>query len=260
MLSGGGVRGVAHIGVLRALNEHGIRPGKVAGTSAGAIVGALYAAGYDHAEMLEFFLKKNPLHLSKVTLTKPGIIDTDKVREDFEEYFPDDSFEALGCELRVLATDLTRGEPATFDSGPLIQAVLASACYPLMFTPIEIDGRLYADGGIVSNFPAELLAGRCRVLLGAHASELREVDADDLGNSLSVLRRALEVGIFRTSTAKYGLCDVVLRPSRLSRFGIFEAKHFPEIERIGYEAALAKIDEIKRIVNEKISPPPSDER
>ncbi len=257
VLSGGGVRGVAHIGVLRALHEHGIHPGKVAGTSAGAIIGALYAAGYDHAEMLEFFLKKNPLHLSKVTLTKPGIIDTDKVRADFEDYFPDDSFESLGCELRVLVTDLTRGEPAIFDSGPLIQAVLASACYPVMFTPIEIGGRLYADGGIVSNFPAELLEGRCRVLIGAHASELRQVEAGDLGNAWSVLRRALEVGVFSTSKAKYGLCDAVVRPSSLARFGIFETKHFPEIEAVGYEAALAKMDEIQRILSEKIPPPSS---
>jgi len=235
--------------VLRALHEHDIHPGRVAGTSAGAIVGALYAAGYDHKEMLEFFVKKNPLHASKFTIAKPGIIDTDKVRSDFEEYFPHDSFEGLDCELRVLATDLTRGEPVTFDSGPLIQAVLASACYPVMFSPIRIDGRLHADGGIVSNFPAELLQGRCRVLLGVHASELRHVEPDDLDSVLSVLRRALEVGVFRTSREKYGLCDVVVRPTNLARFGPFETKHFAEIEAIGYEAALERMDEIQGLVS-----------
>jgi NTE family protein len=113
--------------------------------------------------------------LSNVAITKPGIIDTDKVRADFEEYFPDDSFEALGARLRVVATDLMSGGPVEFDSGPLISPVLASSSYPMMFSPVEIDGRLYADGGIVNNFPVELLEGRCGVLLGVHVSEVREM-------------------------------------------------------------------------------------
>jgi NTE family protein len=250
VLSGGGTRGIAHIGVLRALIGHGIYPDRIAGASAGAIVGALYAAGYEPREMLEFFEKNNPFRLSNVSITKPGIIDTDKVRIDFEEYFPDNSFEALQRELRVMATDLTRGEPVEFHTGALIPAVLASSSYPMMFTPIEIDGRLYADGGIVSNFPVELLEGRCGVLLGVHASGMREMERSDFGNALAVLKRALEVGMFQTSRPKYGTCDVVIRPPNLSRFGIFETKHNAEIEAIGYEAALERMPEILRAVTE----------
>jgi len=249
VLSGGGIRGISHIGVLRALTEHGIHPDRVAGASSGAIVGALYAAGYGPSEMLEFFEKKNPFRLSNVSITKPGIIDTDKVRADFEEYFPDNSFEALQRELHVMATDLTRGEPTEFSSGALIPAVLASASYPMMFTPIEIDGRIYADGGIVSSFPTELLEGRCGVLLGVHAGELLTMDRADFSNSLAVLKRALEVGMFRTSRAKYGACHVVVSPPNLARFGIFETKHNNEIEACGYEAALERMPEILRAVN-----------
>ena len=93
--------------------------------------GTLYAAGYPPAEMLEFFIKKNPFRFSKMAIAKPGIIDTAKVVGDFEEYFPENSFEALGRELRVVATDLTRGEPVEFHSGALIPAVLASSSVPL---------------------------------------------------------------------------------------------------------------------------------
>lgn len=250
MLSGGGIRGVAHIGVLRALIEHEVFPGRVAGASAGAIVGALYCAGYEPTEMLEFFETKNPFRLSNVSITKPGLIDTDKVRADFEEYFPENSFEALQRELHIMTTDLSRGEPVGFASGELIPAVLASSCYPMMFTPIEIDGHIYADGGIVSNFPSELLAGRCRALLGVHASEMREMLPDDFGNSLTVLKRALEVGMFRTSRAKYGTCDVVVRPPNLAHYGIFETKGIREIEATGYEAALERMPEILRVVHE----------
>ena len=87
VLSGGGTRGLAHVGVLRALEEHGIRPERVAGTSSGAIVGALYAAGYDPPAMLEFFIRKNPFRLSKVAFTGPGIIDTDMLRLAWADNF-----------------------------------------------------------------------------------------------------------------------------------------------------------------------------
>jgi len=249
VLSGGGTRGIAHIGVLRALGERGIHPDCVAGTSTGAIVGALYAAGYAPPEMLEFFVKKNPFHLSKVAFAKPGIIDTAKVMSDFEEYFPENSFEALGKELRLVATDLTRGEPVEFHSGPLIPAVLASSSVPLMFTPMVIGDRVFADGGIVSNFPAELLEGRCRVLLGVHASPLPELTSSDLHSSLAVLKRALDVGMFRASQAKFGRCDVVIRPEDLGDFGIFDTKHMVAIEATGYRATLEHMPAIRALVS-----------
>jgi len=248
VLSGGGTRGIAHIGVLRALGENGIFPDCVAGASVGAIVGALYAAGYSPPEMLEFFIKKNPFRLSNVTIAKPGILDTDKVMGDFEEYFPENSFEALGKELRVVATDLTRGEPVEFHSGPLIPAVLASSSVPLMFTPMEVGDRVFADGGIVSNFPAELLEGRCRVLLGVHASPIFELTRSDLSNSLTVLKRALDVGMFQASQTKFEMCDVVIRPPDLRRFSIFDTKNLVAVEAEGYEAALEHMPAIQDVV------------
>jgi NTE family protein len=254
VLSGGGARGIAHIGVLRALGERGILPDCVAGTSAGAIVGALYAAGYSPAEMLEFFVSKNPFRLSKVAIAKPGIIDTGKVVADFEEYFPENSFEALGRELRVVATDLTRGEPVEFHSGPLISAVLASSSFPLMFTPMEVGDRVLADGGIVNGFPADLLEGRCRVLLGVHASPIEQLERSDLGSSLAVLKRALDVGMFRASQAKFAKCDVVIRPPNLSRFGVFDTKHLDDIETAGYDAAVAQMPVIEKVVSSAPDP------
>lgn len=249
VLSGGGTRGVAHIGVLRALGERGIAPDLVAGASAGAVVGALYAAGYSPPEMLEFFVKKNPFRLSKVAIAKPGIIDTAKVVADFEEYFPENSFEALGKGLRVVATDLIRGEAVEFHSGPLIAPVLASSSVPLMFTPMEIDGRVLADGGILSNFPTELLEGRCRALLGVHAGPIRELARSELSSSLAVLKRALEVGMFRASEAKFATCDVVVRPD-LDRFGIFDTKQVVAIEAAGYEGALEQMPAIQEAVKQ----------
>jgi NTE family protein len=244
VLSGGGTHGIAHIGVLRALGENGIAPRRIAGTSAGAVAGALYAAGYPPDAMLEFFIRKNPFRLSKVSISKPGIIDTDKVVADFEEYFPDDSFGALEKELRVVATELTRGEAVVFDSGPLIRALLASASMPLMFTPMTIGDGVYADGGIINNFPVELLEGRCGVLLGVHAGPIQAIDPSELGSTLAVLKRALDVGMFRASEAKFGRCDVVVVPPGLLEYGSLDTRHMKEIERAGYDAASSRMPEI----------------
>lgn len=248
VLSGGGTRGVAHIGVVRALLENGIAPDCVAGCSAGAIVGALYAAGYAPPEMLEFFDKKNPFQLSKVTFAKPGIIDTSKVVADFEEYFPENSFEGLDKTLRVVATDLVDGVAVEFDSGPLIPAVLASSSFPLLFTPMEIDGRLFADGGIVSNFPAELIAGRCRALIGVHVGLIHRHGPEEMRSSLAVVKRALMVGMFHGSRAKFSACDVVIQPKSLFRYGLFGVKDLRDIETAGYEAALEQMPVIRKVV------------
>ena len=141
VLSGGGARGLAHVGVLEALGEEGIEPQILAGTSAGAIVAALYAAGYSPAEMLEFFVRKNPFRVSKLALVKPGIFDTEKATADFLEYFPENSFEALGKPIFLTATDLVEARGEIFASGPLVPAILASASTPLVFTPTEIGDR-----------------------------------------------------------------------------------------------------------------------
>jgi len=246
-LSGGGVRGVAHAGVLKALPEHGIHPDCIAGTSSGALVGALYAADYSPDEILEFFVEKNPFRLSKLALGKPGWIDTDKVAADFLEYFPEDSFDSLGKRLFVTATDIVAGESAMFDSGRLIPAVLASCSVPLVFTPTEFNGRLYSDGGIINNFPVEPLTSRCAGIIGAYASPIRAAHQTRLTSSVAVWQRALEVGMYFASKSKFEQCGVVICPEDLSRYGPFDTKQVGLIFEIGYRAALEDMEAIQRI-------------
>jgi NTE family protein len=251
VLSGGGSRGIAHIGVLRALIEHGIRPDRVAGTSVGALIGALYAAGHSPAAMIDFFHNRSPFRFANVTLGKPGIIDTEKVVANFEEYFPADSFEALEKHLAIVATDIVNSDPVIFDSGPLIRAVLAACSWPVVFTPTEIDGRWFADGGIVNNFPVELLEGHCDAILGVYVSPLRPVEQAGLTNAFSVLQRCLEVGMFQNSRFKFGRCDAVICPPALSQYGTFDTRHLDDIEALGYAAACEQMDAILEAVGER---------
>lgn len=250
VLSGGGARGLSHVGVLQAMTEQGVEPQVLAGTSAGAIVAALYAAGYSGEEMLEFFVEKNPLRLSKLSLAKAGIFDTEKVVADFLEYFPDDSFEALEKRIFLTATDLVTARPEIFASGPLIPAILASASTPLVFTPTEIDGHWYSDGGIINNFPVEPLIGHCNTIIGVYASPLRPIDESNLQNSLAVSQRAFEIGMYYSSKRKFHQCDLLLCPAELSRFGTFDTKHFAEILQIGYRAAQDQMETILRVTGQ----------
>ena len=251
VLSGGGSRGIAHIGVLKALDEHGLSPDCVAGTSAGAIVGALYAAGYSSEDMLEFFEVKSPYKLSKLARGKPGLLDTEKSVDDFLEYFPKNSFETLPKALFIAATDIVNARLEVFSSGPLIPAILASSSIPMVFAPTEIDGRWFSDGGIIDNFPVESIKMLCDTLIGSYASPLRTVERSTLKTSLAVSQRAFEVAMYQSSKRKFHDCDVIICPEEASRFGIFDTKHLRAILDIGYSETLAKIESIQRIVSAK---------
>jgi NTE family protein len=249
VLSGGGARGIAHIGVIDALRGHGLEPDAIAGSSSGAIIGALTAAGHSTETMLEFFSKASPFRLSVVTMRKAGILDTAKVVASFREYFPDDSFEALKIRLFLTATDITNARLKIFESGPLIAAILASCSMPMVFTPTEVDGRWYVDGGVINNFPIEPLRGRCDVLVGHYASPLRSLKKTDLSGVFAVSERALEVGMHSTSKQKFHECDVMLSCPGLNDFSLFDTKHHREIFDAGRRATLAAMDSIKRAMD-----------
>ncbi len=249
VLSGGGARGIAHVGVIDALRSHGLEPDCIAGSSSGAIVGALAAAGHPTETMIEFFQRASPFRFSAVTVRKAGILDTGKVVESFREYFPEDSFEALKIRLFLTATDIVNARLKIFESGPLIPAILASCSMPMVFTPTEIDGRWYVDGGVLNNFPIEPLRGRCDVVLGHYASPLRRVQHDDIDGVLAVSERALEVGMHFTSKEKFHECDVMLRCPELNRYGLFDTKHHDEIFELGKRTTLAAMDSIKQALD-----------
>ena len=249
VLSGGGARGIAHIGVIDALRSHGLEPDCIAGSSSGAIVGALAAAGHSTETMLEFFQKASPFRLSVVTVRKAGILDTAKVVERFREYFPDDSFEALKIRLFLTATEIINARLAIFESGPLIPAILASCSMPMVFTPTEINGRWYVDGGVINNFPIEPLRGRCDAVVGHYASPLRSIKHSDLSGVLAVSERALEVGMHFSSKQKFHECDVMLKCPELNQYSLFDTKHHREIFEAGKRTTLAAMDSIKQALD-----------
>jgi NTE family protein len=246
VLSGGGVRGMAHIGAIKALEEHGIYPSHIAGASVGAIVGALYAGGYSCDEMVAFFKKTSLFSINNYAYQKPGLIDTDKFYKIFLKQFPEDRFESLKLKLFVSATNIVAGKNKIFEKGQLIHTILASAAFPVVLSPLMIDGTLYADGGITNNFPVEPLQVHCDQIIGSYVSPLKKIRPADLNSSMSVLDRAFSIGMVSMSEQKFQFCDLLFIPPTLNKFATFSKSHIDEIYKIGYSEARKKLETYER--------------
>ncbi|MCK0131620.1 patatin-like phospholipase family protein [Flavobacteriaceae bacterium F08102] len=236
VFSGGGARGAAHIGVIKALEEHGIHPTHVSGASAGAIVGALYAVGVPWVEMLNFFKTISIFQTNRYARKKPGFINSEKFYNDLKTYFPNDNFSVLEKNLFVTAVNVIDGSEKIFSKGPLIKPIIASASFPGVFTPTEINGAYYIDGGTLNNFPVEPLEKRCDKIIGVYVNPLKEISIKDLKHSYSVVERAYKIKANAESTAKFPVCDLIISPSDLANFGTFEMNKIDAIFNVGYTA------------------------
>jgi len=242
VLSGGGVRGMAHIGVIQALNEYGISAKVVSGSSVGALVGALYANGNTVADMLAFF-KETPLFkYNFLTIVKSGFIDTDRYVEIFKGYFPENNFAALERELYVVATNLQKAEQRFFSTGELIRPLLASAALPPLFSPLELDKELYADGGIMNNFPLEPLQNNVDYIIGSNVSIVSKLAKKDLKNSIQLTGRVTGLMIYAINREKLEACDLMFAPISLENIGVIDRKGLEKAYKIGYEHAIQELE------------------
>ncbi len=244
VLSGGGARGAAHIGAIKALEEFGIKPTHVSGTSAGAIVGSLYAAGIGWAEILNFFKTISIFQTTRYARNKPGFINSEKFYDDLKKYLPEDNFNVLKKELFVTAANVIDGTSKTFSKGQLIKPIIASASFPGVFTPTEINGKFYIDGGTLNNFPVEPLIEPCDIIIGIYVNPLKKITIKDLKYSIAVVERAYKIKVAAESMLKFPDCDVIIYPEELLSFGTFDMKNVDAIFNIGYEST-------KKILEEK---------
>ena len=252
VLSGGGVRGIAHIGAIKAMEEYGIYPNVVSGSSAGSVVGALYCAGYKPEEMMNFFNVIPLFHINRLAFNKPGFIDTDNFYADFKKYFDKDSFSGLEKRLYVSTVDLLNGVLKVFDQGELIRPLLASSAFPGLFSPVSINEALYADGGILDNFPISPIKKECDWLIGVYASPLSIIKANSLKYSVSVLERAIRINYSKRSHSKFAHFDLLINPVKLVDYGLLNVNKMLEIYEIGYNCAKEELEKCNIIDELKI--------
>ncbi|MCH7408566.1 patatin-like phospholipase family protein [Belliella sp. DSM 111904] len=239
--SGGGIRGIAHLGVIKALDEFGIKPDQVSGSSAGAIAGAMYCKGYKADEIFDAIVSTNYFKFMRPAISWTGIFRMDTVVALFEKYFTEDDFASLSIPLTVAATDIKRGKVVYFSKGPLIKAVMASSCIPGMFDPIEIDGRYYVDGGVLNNMPVEPHEGVCDVIIGVNCNHLPE--EHNITNIKNLIERTVIMSMNYNVYSRKNKCDFFIEPKGLAKYGVFDIKKAGEIYDAGYQAALKFIEE-----------------
>lgn len=156
-LSGGAVLGIAHIGVIKVLEEHNIPIDIVAGTSAGSAVGAFFAAGYSSDRMFEIVKQLSWAKISKLTLPKLGLLDSSMLEQFIESELGEIDIPLLPKKFAAVAVDLTSGKEKIFKFGPVSQAVRASCAIPGVFTPLVQDEKILVDGGVLNFIPTEVV-------------------------------------------------------------------------------------------------------
>ena len=250
VLSGGGARGAAHIGVIKALEEYGISPTHISGTSVGAIVGALYAADVSWSEILRFFKNIPIFRANRYARNKPGFFDTEKFYDDLKVYLPNDNFDDLKKTLFITATNVIDGSLKIFSKGQLIKPVIASATFPGVFTPIEINGMYYIDGGTLNNFPVETLKKDCDKIIGVYVNPLKKISIKDLKHSYNVVERAYKIKVASESMLKFLDCDLVIYPEALINYGTFGMNNIDAIFNLGYTTTKKVLKENESMFNQ----------
>jgi NTE family protein len=234
VLSGGGAWGFAHIGLIRALEERGIAPDIIAGTSIGALIGAGYASGYTSEELLQIVSHIHMARFATIHLPTQGLLELTWPEKLLRSVIPADSFDALKIPLVVAATNLSKGEIVHFRSGTLIDKVIASASVPVVFTPREIDGDEYVDGGLLDNFPVTAIRDECEQIIGMHVQPKHY--GAKLTNLLHVAAQSFLLSVRMQGASQAHLCDLFIEPD-LSGHHFFDFSDAKKIALSGYEAA-----------------------
>lgn len=287
-LGGGGAKGYAHIGVLRVLEEHGIVPDRISGTSMGALVGALYCLHDGIGEVEKFALEFETADLRRYLapkLSTAGLISERKVREFLVSLFGDQNIEDLPIPFFCTATDILSGEEVVFSHGSLVEAVMSSISIPVVFPANRYQGRYLVDGGLVDLVPVQILKqngaamtiaanvlgsgrkGRPNVrperkrvknpplmeridsLIARHSETIHKGGAPNIIDELLLTFEIMQQEMVRTKL-KSDKPDVIIEVET-SDFRIYEFNHPREIIKRGAETALRLIDSIKRQIGRK---------
>lgn len=243
---GGGARGFAHLGVIKALYENDIHFDHIAGVSAGSIAAAAYAVGMPFAEMQEAALKLNKKDFltSKIFFipSDPKAIETTLNKLLGNR----DNFDKCKTPLSILAVDIVSGCEHVFTDGPISRAASASSAIPGVFSPVSLNDMLLADGGLMNNVPASVLrdAG-CDVVVSVHVGDFSSPVAKS-PSLIDVIPAAIKILVRATSQIGVEKSDIIIVPELgKQKFGSLE--NVEAIIESGYAAAMSRMDEIKEL-------------
>ena len=279
VLSGGGAKGLAHIGVLKVLEEAGIRPDIITGTSMGSIMGSLYAVGYTANELSDInknanwdllltdkerllsvamdekdetkkYLFEIPIREKKINLPA-GVINGQHLEAYFSELLwpltEEEDFNQLPVPFHCMSVDMISGKTIEHSSGDLVKSIRASMSIPTVFSPVQMDSMLLVDGGVTRNFPVqEAINMGADIIIGVYVGFQEDVTVDDIRSMTDILQRSIALGGIVDAKEQFSKCDVLIVPD-LHNYSAADFVKGQEIQQIGEDAAREKWNEIKTL-------------
>lgn len=253
VLGSGGARGVAHIGVIKALEEAGIRPDYITGCSMGAVVGACYAAGMHVDEMMETVCQIKPFDLIDVSLgLRRSILKGNKMYDMLIQKIGDITFDHLLIPFRCVASDLLSNKVVTLSEGEVARAVRASSSIPLVFQPVEYDGKMLIDGGVLCRIPVEQAREMgADAIIAVDVLDNTKEPVDKVNGFISMICRVYDmIDNNRTSYFKQQVTDdktlwIVPQMEGMSQYKI---KNLEQAYNEGYALTSERIAEIKNLI------------
>jgi NTE family protein len=243
-LGGGAAKGVAHIGVLKALADADIKIDYVAGTSVGSMVAALYAFDVDIDDIDRLARRLTLAKITTLRFTKTGLFATDSIYDLMVEYVGDVNIEDSRIPLAIVATDITTGRPVVMREGSLAYAVCASSAIPGIYTPVEREGRILVDGGLVQNVPlAPLRDMGAGVTIASHLSSVDQYPIPT--HVLDVARNAFEIAVSENTKNQVASADILVAMD-LSQFSFRDnTERHDELCTIGYNSCMDKLGKLR---------------
>jgi len=251
-LCGGGARGIAHIGVLQALLENNIHPQVIAGTSAGALVGCFYAAGFLPTEIFDALKSTSVFNAFNFTYNISGLSNLSYLSKIIKDKIPHNSFNGLLKPLFATVANLTDGRCEYMNTGKLSDVVAASCSVPMVFKPVKMNGKTYIDGGFFDNLPIKPIRNMCEKVIAVNVNPHNF--SKDPNNVIALGLRCLDLTIWRNSTAQIKHCDFLIDVKEAAKFRPIDAWRANSLYNAGYQQTLQNIDAIKAIIENKTIP------
>jgi len=246
-LGGGGARGFAHVGVIEELERNGIVPDIVVGSSAGSFVGALYAGGIGGAALEEIALGMEEADVRDLVISRLGFVRGERMQAFINRRLQDRRIEELPRRFAAVATDLASGARVAFTRGDTGMAVRASSSFPVLFQPVEIEGRRYMDGGLTSPVPVEVArALGADVVIGVDVGRRPEY-AGALDSLPEIILQALAIMGKYVGQAERQSADVLIVPD-VSDVGLVDFPHRKAAIDAGAAAGRGAIEAIRKAI------------
>lgn len=242
VLSGGGARGVIHLGVLQALDENNIKVKAISGTSMGAIIGALYCSGVSPTEIKSIMKSKKFVSIFNLSWNRRGLLAMTRLIKTISDFIPINEFESLKIPFYCCVSNLETGKYEIIKSGNLTEAVSASASIPILFEPVEINNQQYVDGGLFNNLPVEPLINNYKNILGVNVNNYK---ASRAKNIRSVAERVFNLVSNQSVDPNLTKCDYTINPMLDKAYNVLDFSNTNLLFDIGYNEGIKFIEKYK---------------